>query len=120
MRYVLIIEDSSVHQLICKQILKDKVYAVIVGSAEEAKEYTDVFVFDLIITDLVLPDMSGAEFLTLIKKSKYHKYTPVVVVSGTQEYIDEAMKMGAMTYLLKPYKPADIIGVIERVYPDTK
>lgn len=71
----------------------------------------------LILLDLMLPKMSGFEFLELIKKDEKLKSIPVVVLSnlGQKSDIDKAMALGAVEYFIKTeYTLEDIINKIKK------
>ena len=71
--------------------------------------------FDLIITDLIMPDISGLEVLKRIKESAPD--TPVIIISGlgTTEDVIKALRNGADDYLVKPLEPEIVLHAIDRV-----
>ena len=71
--------------------------------------------YDLVITDLKMPKMNGLELLESIKEK--WPDIPVVILTayGTVESAVEAIKKGAYDYILKPFKPSEIFGVIGRL-----
>ena len=74
--------------------------------AQSAEEALGLFVqkaFDLVISDVKLPDLDGLQLLESIKNKSVH--TPVIMMTGfgTVENAVAAMKKGAFEYLLKPF-----------------
>lgn len=63
--------------------------------------------FDLIITDLNMPDMTGLSLLNIIKADNTLKEIPVIIVTAQsgKEYIGESIRVGASNYILRPYTP---------------
>ncbi|NDJ53578.1 MAG: response regulator [Chloroflexi bacterium] len=64
-------------------------------------------VFDLIILDLMLPDIDGFEILANLRKDDRHEKTPVLILSARAdpESISKGLELGADGYLTKPYLP---------------
>lgn len=114
MKKVLIIEDDFYVRGLYKMALQKKNYTVIEAengkiALEELKKQT----VDLILLDLMLPEISGMEVLKQIK-SAYN--TPVYVLTnvGEEETIAEAVKQGATAYFLKvDYTPSQLVAAIE-------
>ena len=71
--------------------------------------------FDLVITDLKMPTMNGIDLLESIKVKRPHLPVVILTAYGTVESAVEAIKKGAYDYILKPFKPNEILGVIERL-----
>lgn len=73
---------------------------------------------DLILLDLLLPDISGIDLLTLIKKDERLKDIPVVILTGSNEDqdIQKSYDLGASSYLVKPVSNEALMLVIERLF----
>jgi DNA-binding response OmpR family regulator len=69
---------------------------------------------DLILLDLLMPKISGFDFLEEIRKNEKTKNTPVIVVSALtdEENVEKIMKMGAIDFVKKPI---DLQYLVERV-----
>lgn len=61
--------------------------------------------YDLIFSDIEMPNMNGLEFLKRVKSMESHKNIPIVILSSVnkQEIIDKALHLGAVSYINKPY-----------------
>lgn len=72
---------------------------------------------DIIILDLNLKDIQGLDVLNLIQSHKLLKQIPVVIIGskGCEEDIIEGLHAGASAYLIKPFQPANLIRIIERI-----
>ncbi len=70
---------------------------------------------DLIITDLLMPEMTGTQALKELKKDKELKYIPVIIVTGTTEvkYIQESLNEGATDFLKKPVNQVELIARVK-------
>ena len=70
--------------------------------------------YDLLITDLKMPRLSGLQLLEKIEAERLGVLTVLMTGFGTVETAIEAMKKGAYDYLLKPFKVEEVIHVVER------
>ncbi len=111
---ILIIEDDAAFcQMLQKFLIKRGYDAEICYHATDAKEKFSATDFDVILTDLRLPDYDGIQLLADIKKVK--PKTPVILMTGYAEVgtAVKAMKQGAYDYISKPFTPEEIIMIIE-------
>lgn len=102
MRKILIAEDDpSLRDLLAESFREQGEEVVEVGNGIEAVQRLETHIFDLIISELRLPDKSGIDVLRVAKSS--NDLTPVIVLTGDAD-VDaavEALKVGAYDYLLK-------------------
>jgi two-component system, chemotaxis family, chemotaxis protein CheY len=70
--------------------------------------------YDLIITDINMPDINGLELVRFIRDSEQHKGTPLVIIStdGREADRDRGMKLGANAYLTKPFQPEQLLEIV--------
>jgi two-component system chemotaxis response regulator CheY len=70
--------------------------------------------YDLIITDINMPDINGLELVRFIRDSEQHKRTPLVIIStdGREADRDRGLKLGANAYLTKPFAPEQLIEIV--------
>ncbi len=73
---------------------------------------------DLIITDGRMPNMDGAEFIKLLRSSKLHRHTPIIVVSGNNDVRTRIkfLQLGANDYLAKPVHPEELVLRINNIF----
>jgi len=83
-------------------------------SGAEAKELLKGSPYDLVFTDLRLPDANGIELLTLIKSDTPNTEVIVMTAHGSLEITIEAIKNGAFYYIEKPFTPHQVTTLIER------
>ena len=74
--------------------------------------------YDLLITDLVMPQLNGVELINQIRQ--VNQYIPIMVISGnlSNDLISDLYTMDVKYILPKPIKPAAFRKLIERVFPD--
>ncbi|MDW7651494.1 MAG: response regulator [Bacillota bacterium] len=72
---------------------------------------------DLVLLDLVMPKLNGLDALQAMKENPDMKDIPVIVLSARaqEEDIQRAMDLGAADYMAKPFRPVELLAVIERV-----
>ncbi len=85
-----------------------------------AMEMLKTYTPDLIVLDIMMADMDGAEVLSRLKANPRTAAIPVLVVSGYQEAAKSAVMKGANDFCLKPFRVADVVKKIERLlFPES-
>lgn len=119
MRSILIIEDDITFSLMLSTWLKKKGFDVSsVTTIAEGKKNIEKKTFDLMLSDLRLPDGDGIELLKWMEENK--KQLPVIVMTGYAEIQTAvlAIKLGASDYVSKPLNPNELLQKIEEVFSD--
>jgi len=101
---VLIIEDDTFLQgLVATKMAKEGYDISTAGDGESAVKTADEKVPDIILLDLILPNMDGFEVLAKVRKNESLKKTPVIVFSNLAEEKDmaRALQLGANAYMVK-------------------
>lgn len=112
---ILVVDDSTTNVVLLEAILDEKGYRIETAlNANEAYSIIEKETPDLILLDLLMPKISGFDFLEEIRKIEKTKHTPVIVVSALtdEENVDRIMKMGAIDFVKKPI---DLQYLVERV-----
>lgn len=102
---ILVADDEINIVKLIERITSDEDYKIVsASSAEEAIKLMNKMAFDLVISDLALPSMSGIEFLNYAKAN--YPNLPFIIITGygTIETAVEAIKHGAFHYLTKPFQ----------------
>lgn len=86
------------------------------SSGREAIEAAEVGGFDLALLDLKMPEMDGKEVLDILKRD--HKYLEVIILTGhgSVDSAVECTKLGAFSYLPKPYELEMLLDVLQQAY----
>jgi len=114
-RAVLIVDDEASMRHLLTVILSDHGWeARAVASGAEALRELEAREYDLVITDVRMPGLSGLELLAEVQRRS--PATTVIVMSayGSQEAAIEAMKAGAYDYLSKPFRPDEVVLVLKK------
>jgi two-component system, cell cycle response regulator DivK len=112
---ILVVDDSTTNVVLLEAILDEKGYQIETAlNAKEAYSIIEKETPDLILLDLLMPKISGFDFLEEIRKNQKTINTPVIVVSALtdEENIEKIMKMGAIDFVKKPI---DLQYLVERV-----
>ncbi len=86
------------------------------ASGFEALEKLEKIPFDVLFVDIKMPGMDGIELLEKIKEKYPDSNVVIITAYGSIETAVNAMKMGASDYLLKPFKPAQLSLVMEKIF----
>lgn len=112
---ILVVDDERVIREILAEFLALEGFSVhTVEDGEKALTELRLHPYDLLITDLKMPKLSGLQLLEKIEQERLGVLTVLMTGFGTVETAIEAMKKGAYDYLLKPFKVEEVIHVVER------
>ncbi|MBX3158619.1 MAG: response regulator [Deltaproteobacteria bacterium] len=112
---ILVVDDERVIREILAEFLALEGFSVhTVEDGEKALTELRLHPYDLVITDLKMPKVSGLQLLERIEQERLGVLTVLMTGFGTVETAIEAMKKGAYDYLLKPFKVEEVIHVVER------
>ncbi|QJB55892.1 response regulator [Pseudodesulfovibrio sp. zrk46] len=116
---ILVVDDSSSVRLFLKTGLMEEGF--VVETATNGKEAFDMlpdFNPNLIISDLMMPEMDGGELCRAINKSEVYKSIPVIIMSTLSDkpVMRRLMREGAATYLVKPFTITQLSIVIEEIF----
>ncbi|MEO8554630.1 MAG: response regulator, partial [Kofleriaceae bacterium] len=112
---ILVVDDERVIREILAEFLTLEGFSVhTVEDGEKALVELRLRPYDLLITDLKMPRLSGLQLLEKIEAERLGVLTVLMTGFGTVETAIEAMKKGAYDYLLKPFKVEEVIHVVQR------
>ncbi len=118
---ILIVDDDEDICTTLSEILEEEGYEVeYVTSGSNAISKIERNNYDIIITDLIMPRISGMDLLSYIKRDKPDTEVIMITAFGSIENAVEAMKRGAAEYIEKPFKLNDIRTSIKRVIEEAK
>jgi diguanylate cyclase (GGDEF)-like protein len=111
---VLIVDDSRFDRELAREAVGDAVAVACSTSAEEALEALAREPADLVLTDLVLPGLSGAELLGRLRRD--HPGTDAILITAhaSLDSAVAALRLGAVDYLAKPVRPDELALVVRR------
>ncbi len=119
---ILVVEDSvSMRSFVRNALESDSrssagVDVVEASSGFEALRLLPRGPYDLVITDINMPDINGLELISFIRKSESHRNTPVLIISTQSSERDRTrgLALGANGYLIKPFSQEALLDEVWR------
>ena len=117
MQRILIVEDSATMRSLLASSLEELDAPTKIVEAEsgfEALRFLPREEFDLVVTDINMPDINGLELVSFIKNNEKYQALPLVIVSteGSERDRDKGLRLGADAYLVKPFDPDELRQVV--------
>jgi DNA-binding NtrC family response regulator len=118
---VLVVEDDKHQREIIRTILsKDGFYVEDVATGEAAMDLIRQHTFDLVLTDLRLPDIEGTEILKEVKAQSSPSHVIIITAYGSIPSAVEATKLGAFYYLEKPLEKDQLLLILQNAMNQVK
>lgn len=117
MKRILIVEDSATMRSLIGASLEAidaSVKIVEAKSGFEALRLLPRETFDLVVTDINMPDINGLELASFMKSSAKYASIPLVIVSteGSERDVEKGLGIGADAYLVKPFDPEALRQIV--------
>lgn len=112
---ILIIEDDKILSETIKQVIQDEYEVSQEYDGESGLFSAELNIYDLIVLDLMLPEMNGYEVLNKLRA--YKIYTPVLILTARDDINDKVkgLKIGADDYLVKPFESEELLARIDAI-----
>ena len=112
---ILIIDDESVICDACRLVLVEKGHAVDQClNGRNGLRAIERGTYDLILLDMKLPDIDGMEILKSVRDKAYGPCVIVMTGYSTMSNALQAMKLGAIDYLAKPFTDDELLNAVEK------
>jgi len=107
-RRILVVEDSGAMRALIGTALEGLEEKLEIDEAESgfaALRMLPRYAYDLIVTDINMPDINGLELLSFVKRDPRYRSTPLLIVSseGSERDREKGLALGADAYLVKPF-----------------
>jgi len=116
---ILLIDDDEIHLTTAELFLKDEYEIHKTQSGKEALEYinNNKFVPNLILLDIVMPNMSGWEVFKKLKEINSLKNIPIAFVTSLSDAEEKkkAYKMGIADYIMKPFNMTELKSRVKEI-----
>jgi len=119
MARILIVEDSAAMRTYVRAALEGapelgEVEIVEAASGFDALRLLPRSAYDLVITDINMPDINGLELIRFVRQSAHHRQIAVLIISTQSSERDRkrGLALGADAFLAKPFSPEDIRGAV--------
>jgi two-component system NtrC family sensor kinase len=114
---ILVIEDEPVLGLLCRRVLTASGFDVdVVDNGVDAKRVTETKDYDLCVSDIRLPGMTGIELYEHWKKSKKPIAERVIFITGDtmNNYVRDFLKKTDRPCVMKPFEPEDLVQAVHK------
>lgn len=117
MARVMIVDDAEFMRMIIRDILLMHGHEVVaeIGDGEEAIQTYLEIKPDIVLMDIIMPDMDGKEALKRLLIMDPEAKVVMCSSLGQQALITESMKIGAMGFIVKPFEPDGMLDVIKKI-----
>jgi two-component system, chemotaxis family, chemotaxis protein CheY len=119
MKNVLVVEDSKAIRSMIRVSLEEAggFFAVEAGNGFEALKTLPTLRFDLIITDINMPDINGLELIGYVKSNPTYRDIPLIIVSTEKSEEDKkrGITLGAAGYVVKPFRKEELMSMVTKV-----
>ncbi len=120
MATILVVEDTPSEQALITEMLRDSGYQVVLASnGQDALSQLEKVTPDVVVTDLVMPGMSGLELCRNLKRNPNTKNLPILACTSKNQELDKlwGMKQGIDVYITKPYTKEEMLRALRSVIP---
>ena len=118
MKTILIVEDSATTRALIRAVIDElgDFETVEASSGFEALKMLPLQEYDLIITDINMPDINGLELISFMRNNPRYNHLPIVIVSTERSDEDKkrGMALGATAYVAKPFKSFELQDIIRK------
>ena len=119
-RKVLTVDDSATIRMALSNVLEGAGYDVVEAvDGVDALRMTEKTSFDMVVTDLNMPNMDGVELIRKLRRQPGNRFTPIIML--TTESIAEKKQAGkaagASGWIVKPFRPDQLLSVTKMVCP---
>jgi two-component system response regulator VicR len=117
MKKILVVDDEPDILELIKDILKSKYEVYTAKNVKEAVSILEKVKIDLIILDIMMPQIDGWDFLWMIRGSEKYREIPVIIVTARADAEDKliGLKEGVKDYIVKPFLPNELINRVEEI-----
>ena len=107
---LLVVEDNVELLMLMKQALKSQYKVYLASNGVEALKIIHEKGLDLIVSDVMMPEMDGYELTKVLKSDENYNYLPIILLTAKtqEENIEEGLRAGADEYLKKPFRIGDL------------
>lgn len=108
--HILIVEDNKELLILMRQLLQQHYHIMTATNGREALDVVHNDAPDLIVSDVMMPEMDGIELTTQLKNDSNYKHLPIILLTAKiqEEEQQEALKAGADDFITKPFKLRDL------------
>lgn len=112
---ILVVDDTRINLEILLEILGERYDVSVALNGKEALRMVHQFAYDLILLDIMMPDLDGYEVIKVIKESELLSEIPVIFISALSDIENKTkgFKLGAQDYIVKPFNSEEVLARVE-------
>ena len=119
MKSILLVEDSATTRSLIRAVIEEigDFDVVEAPTGFDALKLLPAQDFDLVLTDINMPDINGLELINFIKGNPRYNHIPLIIVTTERSEEDKkrGMALGATAYVTKPFKAPELQGIIRKI-----
>ena len=115
-KHLLVVDDDTRLRSLLQRYLREQGFLVSAAeNAERAKDFLSLYTFDMLIVDIMMPKISGTEFLRGLRAEKNN--IPVILLTAMGDVSDRVngLEIGADDYVAKPFEPKELVLRINNI-----
>lgn len=118
MKKILVVDDTKININILVELLGDVYDVVVALDGYTALNILEEEKVDLILLDIMMPDMDGFEVAKRIQNNSELKNIPIIFITAKtdEDSIEEAYELGGSDYITKPFKPKELLAKLTREF----
>ena len=116
---ILVVEDSPTTRAMIISAIEEVAGGLEIFESKngfEALKLLPHHSFDLIITDINMPDINGLELVSFVKRNQAYRHIPLIIITteGSERDREKGLSLGANEYLVKPFNPEMLQNVVKK------
>lgn len=117
MKSILYVDDANSMRKLVELVIGNDYDLVMAEDGEKGLAAAKQQQFDLVISDINMPNMNGLELLEALRQEANYKFTPILMMTteASPEMKAKGKALGATGWLVKPFDPQKIDGIIQKV-----
>jgi len=117
MKKILYVDDARSMRQLVELVLTEHHDITLAEDGLEALELSKQSQYDLVISDVNMPNMNGFELLENLRKNPDYKFVPILMLTteADDDMKQKGKQLGATGWIIKPFDPNKLLKVIERV-----
>ncbi len=115
---ILVVDDSAVIRQVEESVLGKAGYDIVSATGgRDGLAKLEVGSFNLILTDLNMPDLDGVSLIKQVRAGTKHRLTPIVMITTESKDTkkQEGKSAGATAWMVKPFTPEQLLSVVKRI-----
>lgn len=113
---IMVVDDAAFMRMKCAKMLTASGYEVMeAGTGIEAVEKYKTCRPDAVLLDITMPDMDGLNALKRLRQLDPAARVAMVTATGQQSIVLEALKAGAMDFVVKPFEPNRVLAAVKKM-----